>query len=298
MKSKTTVSVGIAAYNEGKNIANILRDVLSQTETNWTLKEVLVYCDGCADNTVEQVNSIKDKRVKAIVGIERKGKYFGMNTIYDAFSGDILIALDADIRMGSLNVLDAMVQPFKDNNVMLVAGNSRPYDPQTFVERGVFSTFKVFSASRSLRTGNTVFGCTGACLGFRKNFIKTTKLKKVINEDAYLYFACISKGYSFRYIKDAVVYYKLPKNFPDYLRQVFRSNPEAVVINLNQHFGDLVAKEFYRPPGFYLWNVFKVFISDPLPVSVVIMINLLTKPLFPIISKRYKLEWFTATSTK
>jgi hypothetical protein len=143
-----------------------------------------------------------------------------------------------------------------------------------------------------------MFGCTGGCLAIRKKLAQQITFPKIKNQDAYMYFTCMKKGYSFRFVKEAVVFYKIPSNLRDYLSQVFRSNPEAVEINLKKHFGDLVQKEFSRGRLFYAKAVLKVFLEDPIPTACIILINALCKPLFPFLSKSNKTTWSVVTSTK
>ena len=191
-----------------------------------------------------------------------------------------------------------MVESFTDKRVMLVGGNSTPFHPITFFQKSVYSTFLVFYRSRKfIKGGNNIFGCTGSILGIRKELAKKIDLPNVINEDAYIYLYCISNKYKFSYQDKAVVFYKLPTILRDYLRQAFRSHPEAVTIELKKYFGALVDKEFHRPFKFYFASIFMTFMENPLEVLYISAVNLLCKPFYKTISGRYKLSWFTASST-
>lgn len=126
---------------------------------------------------------------------------------------------------------------------------------------------------------------------------KKITLPEIINEDAYIYLYCMSTGYAFAYQDNAKVLYMLPTNLRDYLRQAFRSHPEAVEIELKKYFGELVDKEFHRPLKFYVKSVLITFLKHPVEVISMVVIHMLCKPFYSIISSRYKLSWFTATST-
>lgn len=300
MKQTITVSVGISAYNEEKNISNVLKDVLAQKQQGWKLQEILVYSDGSSDNTVKNAQSVKSPFIKVIEDKSRKGKTARIQELFRAVKGDILIMFDADIKIPTQNVITDLVKAFwKDSLLMLAGGNPKPFPPKNFFQRGVYATFKVFYESRiQIRNGDNLFACIGQCLAIRNKFAKEIRFPKIKNEDTYLYFSCKIKGYKFGFVQTAVVYYKLPDTLSDYISQVFRSNPEAVQQNFPRYFGKLVFEEFNRGTRFYLRNVLKVFFSDPLPVTYIIIINLTCKPFFRFFSKSQDMTWNAIRSTK
>lgn len=299
MKKPLTLSIGIAALNEEQKIGGVLANILAQNEEDWTLKEILVYSDGSTDRTNEIVQSIKDKRVKLIADTVRRGKTFRLKQMFAEFSGEILVMFDADITLKDNDVVSKLIAPFSDPNVMLVGGNSRPFPPKTFVEKAVYTTFEVFDDSRNaLRGGHNVFGCTGSILAIRNSYAKKLTLPSLINEDAFLYLSVIKDSFLFKYAKDAVIYYKLPNNFGDYIRQSFRSDPQAVTTELDQYFGKLADDEFARPMSFYVSSALQSFVRNPLGVLIIAFSKCLFIPFYSIVSKNYKLDWFTARSTK
>lgn len=292
------VSVGIAAYNEEKNIRRVLQDILTQKKDGWQLKEILVYDDGSSDDTAREIRAVRSAKIKLIHDAHRRGKTFRLAQMFKAFEGDVLVMFDGDIQFSDGNVITNLVEPFKNIMVMLVGGNSTPFPPVSFFQRCVYSTFDVFYRSRnSINNGNNIFGCTGSILAIRKHLARTVELPDIMNEDAYIYLFCIRKHFLFRYRDNAVIYYTLPSHLKDYLRQAFRSHPEAVEVELRTHFGDLVDREFARPLKFYLYSVFLTFLRKPLEVITISLIHIVCKPFYSHISSRYKLSWFTASST-
>jgi len=297
---KPTISVGIAAYNEENNIQNILRDVLKQKQTDWKLSEVIVYCDGCTDKTVDEIKQLRSPKIRTLGESQRRGKSFGLNQICKTFVSDTIVLFDADIRLGNNNVISNLVRElYKSDMIQVAGGNSIPFKPKNFVENAVYSTFEVFYASRkTIKGGHNIFGCTGACIAMKNIFAKNLHIPNVINDDDFIYFSCIKKGYIFRHVSNAKVYYRLPKTVQDYVRQNIRSNPNAVDVSLFPYFGTLVQNEYYRPIGFYLKEIFKVFINNPGGVFFIIGVNLIFKPLYGILTRNYHLGWYTAKTTK
>lgn len=293
------ISIGIAAYNEEKNIKKVLSGILAQKEQDWKLKEIIVICDGCTDKTVAKAKEVESSFITVLDDGLRKGKTQRLNELFKRAKGEIIIMFDGDIAFSNKNVITNLITPFvTDKKVMLVGGNSRPFPPKTFVEKAVYSTFTVFYESRKkMKKGHNIFGATGSILAARRELVKDLKIPKVVSEDAYLYLYCLSKRHVFKYVDEAVIFYKLPKNFKDYVRQVLRSEPGSVTTEMYPHFGERAIKEFKRPFGFYVSNVLAAWINNPIGVTTIIIINILCKPLQPFVIKNYKLDWFTAHST-
>jgi hypothetical protein len=105
-------------------------------------------------------------------------------------------------------------------------------------------------------------------------------------------------GYRFKYAQRAKVYYKIAANLKDFLRQMFRSYPEAVNLVYKKYFGDLIDKEYFRPKTFYFKAVLEIFIKNPLGTLYMIVLKILAKPFYFYYSRNYRLSWFTAVSTK
>lgn len=299
--NKLNTSVGIVAFNEQNNIRNIISDILSQRQTYFKLNKIYIACGGCTDNTVSIVRSIKSSKIKLIINPNREGKAIDEQKIFNEFKDVYLVMFDADVRLNNKNVINDLIRTISMNkNTALVGGNARPYKPKTFFERSVYSTFKILDKSRNeLKGGNNIYGASGQCLVLEKKLVKNIKFpRNIIAEDDFIYFTNMKLGNDFKYCSKAIVWYKLPKNLVDYFRQVLRADPLAASLNVQTYFGDIVQKEYKRPMRFYLKEVIKVYFSNPLEVSLAISVRIISKFVVPFSSKRYKLEWFTASSTK
>jgi glycosyltransferase involved in cell wall biosynthesis len=296
-----TVAVGIAAYNEEHNIGNVIGDILKQNRDAWRLDKIYIACGGCTDNTVNVVKSMKSDRIKIFINPNREGKAADEQRIFDEFSSDYLVMFDADVRLQGINVINRLIKTFRGNSrIRLVGGNPRPYPPRTFFERAVYGTFGVLDKSRSaIGGGHNIYRCSGQCLAMTKNFAKSIRFPTgLIAEDDFIYFSCLRQNGLFRYCPAAVVMYNLPKKPGDYIRQVFRADPDAAGANVQKYFGPMVQEQYRRPYRFYVPAVLAVFIRNPAGSLLVIAIRLLSKPLVPFVSKQYRLDWYTAKSTK
>lgn len=298
---KVKVSIAIPARNEEGNISALLEQIYSQKRSNWQLSEVIVICDGCQDRTAAQAESFAGENLQVKEYKIRKGKVLRINQILKTFKGEILLILDADIRIKDNRLVENLVKEFSlSQDVKLVGGNVRVYPPETFFQKAILTSYRIYYDSRDqLKNGHNVFGCSGACLALRQDFAKNINLPQgIMAEDVYFYLDCLKQGFEFRHSQKAVVYHKLASNIRDFLRQMFRSHPESVKIVYTKYFGDLVSREFNRPWGFYLKSIFKSFVENPVCTIYMIVLKLVCKPLFYLVSANYKLGWFTAASTK
>src|SRR3989344_3457572 len=94
---KTTITIGIPAYNEEGNIGQLLTSLAKQEFTHVVLSEIIVFSDASTDKTVSIIKNLPMKRVHVIDGNKRRGKSNAMNKIIKATASDILVLLDADI---------------------------------------------------------------------------------------------------------------------------------------------------------------------------------------------------------
>ncbi len=297
-RRKIKLSIAIAAYNEASGIRRVLTKILRQQTNTVKLVEIVVACDGCTDKTAELARSLGNPLIRVIDDHHRMGKTKRLQQLFAECKGEVILMLDADIDLPNVYLLDKICQPFADEQVVLVGGNSRPAHASTFMQKAVLSTFSVFKASRDNHLdGNNLFGCTGSCLAIRGNFARTITFPPIVNEDAYLYFQTLASKLKFRYAKEAVITYKLPTVTSDYLKQVLRSEPMAVNSELQPYFDFDLTPYTQRDKVWLLKQVGKQLVFNPLGVSYVIMLNLLVQPILKHAIQKYSLNWFTAEST-
>lgn len=118
-----SVSVVIAAFNEGKVIQKTLRSVL---DTDYAGElEVIVVDDGSRDDTAEKVEELaaEDPRLRLIQQVNR-GKAAALRHGVTVAHNEIVAFLDAD-TLFERHTLSALVQPLEHPLVGAVSGNAR-----------------------------------------------------------------------------------------------------------------------------------------------------------------------------
>ncbi len=297
---KLTVTIGIPAYNETHNLGKLIADIFTQKQKSWILDEIIVVNDASTDATAELLNSLPSPKITVLAHAKRSGKSQCLNDIFRHFDSHVLILFDADERLHSHLVIEKFVEVFRVRpTVMLLSGDKRPVKPRSFLERGIYATYKIFHESKlRLKGGNNIFGCQGGCIGLQRSFAKSLHLPHIISEDAYMYLECKKRNLTFHYVDNIAVYYKQANTLTDYLRQLFRSTPESVEIFLKKYFGNQVQSEFARPWPFLVAATVSVILDDPLPALFIVCLQLLVRPLIPVMTKKYRVYWPVAVSTK
>lgn len=297
MLNKIKISIGIPAYNESKNIGFLLSGIFAQKfSKNVELLEIIVASDGSTDKTCETVAKFKDKRIRLFEGKERKSKNFRLNQIFEQFSGDMLILLDADIAFYGKNVINNVVKPFGIySNVGLVAGNVQPFPARTLAA----SAFNNYIASlnfikKNIKNGNNVYSVRGPLLALSHKFAKGLNIPPEIPDDRYLYFACLKNGFKFRYEEKAKVFFKSPTTMEEQIIQGkrFIKDRENLFKKVDSN---LINGEYYVPLKLKTFALFLQLIKNPVAYIAMKYIQ------FKVITndnKKRNARWRVARTTK
>lgn len=295
-----TVTVAISAYNEESNIQAFLKSILAQKEDGFILKNIWVYSDGSTDKTTSCAKAIKSNKIKVFDDQKRIGKSSRLNQIYSNLTSDILVQSDADVIFSHPFVIRDIIEPLLNNEgIGMCGGRPMPIKATTLTERAVNFTFEAYDPLRhTLRGGNNIFSVDGRILAYRKELVKKiTVPESMIANDAYTYFACLTLGLKYRYIKSAVVYFRSPQNLHDQIRQNTRfvSSPARMA----EHFAkELVSKEYFIPKSLLWKNMAKQFSKNPLLCFYIFTVNRYCRLKSLIVKKNLSAKWDMAYSTK
>jgi glycosyltransferase involved in cell wall biosynthesis len=111
-KTQSTLTIGIPAYNEAKNIAGLLNSIYSQVYKSVKLTKVIVICDGCSDDTekIVRLNQKKYPTLRLVSSSRRSGKAAVLNKLYDLASTTFLLTIDADVLFQCDQNIELMAQ--------------------------------------------------------------------------------------------------------------------------------------------------------------------------------------------
>ncbi len=297
---KVTVTVAISAYKEAGNIKKFLVSVLMQKEKGFILKEIWVHSDGSTDKTVKLARSLKSKKIKVWDHKKRVGKSTWLNKIYKDLQTDFLVQSDADVVFAHELVIHNLIQPLiKSKKVGMCGGNPVPVSGQTFIESCINLSFESYSKFRSeVRGGNNKFSVDGRILAYKKELVKKISVPAdMIANDLYTYLCCLTEGYKYKFVKNAVVYFRSPTNLKDHLRQNTRF--ESAAIRMRKHFkAELVNKETYIPRKILLKHLAFSFLKKPHMALFILFLNQYCRLLALKREKKLNSVWDIAVSTK
>lgn len=141
------VSIVTVCYNSARTIAKTIESVLAQ---NYSDIEYLIIDGASKDNTIQIVNSYKDKFLEKgltykIISEPDNGIYDAMNKGVSLASGDIIGILNSDDHYASSAIISIVADGFEVNKTdtlygnLLYIKNDKPY---RYWKSGKFHTFK------------------------------------------------------------------------------------------------------------------------------------------------------------
>jgi len=223
---KPTVTIFIPAYNEERNIANIINDIMLQNKKCFTLDQILVISDGSTDNTNSIVRSISNRKLKYLNNTRRLGKVPRINQAFKITESDVMVQIDADVRMKNTQTINNLVKQFdKVSKIGIVCGDHRPLKPVTFIERiSYFGTMVWARTLNKLGDRAIAYRCVGHIRAFSRSFYKSIKMPSKVGstEDTYSFYFAISNNFAVTFAPLSIVEHRLPSTAGDYLKQMVR----------------------------------------------------------------------------
>lgn len=270
-----TVTFAVCALNEEANLANLLESVLVQKVEGFIFEKVLVVSDGSTDKTVEKARSFKSPILEIVAHKKRIGKSSRLNQIFAKTESDILVLADADVIFAKETVIKNLIVPIvKNSKVGMSGGHPIPMEAETLLEKAVNSTLEVYIPLRKrLKGGHNILSATGRIMALRKELYKQiTVPKDTIANDGFTYFCCITKGFIYRYVRKAPVYFRSPQSLKDHISQNTRF---AATIEWMSNFfpPELVRSEYHVPPVLLHQAMLKQFLKNPFLSLYIYLIN-------------------------
>lgn len=260
-----SVSIGIPAYNEEKNIGHLVLSLLSQRLPHVRLEKIIVCSDGSTDNTVKIVQSVTDPRIEIISRKKRGGIMTTQNEIVSRIKSDILVMVDADILPANQHFLEEIVKPFlSDKKVGIVGADTVCAPAHNFTEKIIsFSHMFKKDIYRKLKNGNNIYLCHGRARAMSKQFY--SKLRWIDNypEDSFSYLFCISNNFLFQYAPNAQVVFRSPSTVIEHAKQSIRFFHGKKILE-KYYPKELVQREYKIPPVLLITSSIKSFIKHPI----------------------------------
>ena len=175
-----SVSVIIAAHNEGPHIEHKLRTLLQQDYPATDL-QIILASDGSSDDTVATALGVRDSRI-VVLDLPRVGKAGALNAAVELARNDILVFTDAD-NQWSHDTLGKLLAPLSDPQVGACGGHMIIPDPGHNLSLGdsLYRHYEAWLRQAENRTGcmvsadGALLACAANCSsGFRPRSTMTS----------------------------------------------------------------------------------------------------------------------------
>jgi poly-beta-1,6 N-acetyl-D-glucosamine synthase len=215
------VSIVVPAYNEAVDIEQSVRSLAASDYPEF---EVIVVDDGSMDGTAEIVRGLNLACVRVLRQANR-GKAVALNTGLAAASHDVVVTVDAD-TVFEPDTLRRLVEPFRDEHVGAVAGNTKVANRGGLLGRWQHIEYVMgFNLDRRLydvlQCMPTVPGAVGA---FRRDALAGVGgfSAATLAEDTDVTIALGRAGWRVVYAEDARAWTEAPASWSGLWRQRYR----------------------------------------------------------------------------
>jgi len=293
-KLKHTLTIAIPVFNEAKNIATLLKTLLNQTISQAKLVKIIVISDGSTDTTKEKITTIRSKFISYIEHKDTKGKATRLDEVFKLTNSDILVTLDGDVHIRDKHFVDKLISPIIKNKAEHTSAQIKELPAKSFIGK-VLNASMHFKREMFLNIdhGNNIYTCHGRARAFSKKIYKKISFKKQLAEDAYSYLYGLCNKFAYGFVSDAVVYYKLPENLNDHIKQSRRFIKSKSQL-MEEFSKKLLQKAYKLPKKIVAIALVKTFIKQPSHIAAYIFIVC-----YSIFTGKKTLEgWGTAHSTK
>jgi cellulose synthase/poly-beta-1,6-N-acetylglucosamine synthase-like glycosyltransferase len=221
-----SVTMLIAAYNEEKVLRAKLENTLALDYPEGKL-QVIVAADGSTDQTVEITNSFADQGVRLSFVPERSGKMAAITRAMKLAIGEIVVFSDAN-NMYEVSAIKKLVSPFYDSKIGAAVGAKLIVEDGRNLSSSEGFYWKYESWIKKSET--TVGSCTtavGEIFAIRRRQFVAPEVN-IINDDRYMVFDLLRRGYRVVYIPDARSYEYVSKSAQDELTRRSRITAGAI----------------------------------------------------------------------
>ena len=241
-----TITIGVPAYNEEKNIRPLIVSLLNQEIVSFRLEKLLVVSDGSTDNTVYQVKKIRNRKIELIANPKRQGLPNLENQIFRTVTSDILIVIQADINITDRRLVNKLASEII-NGHHLVSCDIRELPGRSYLSRILaYGMCIKRSAYNSYHDGDNFFTCHGLARAYARDFYSGIQIPSFPGEDFYTYLYCKFHGFRYRFVSDTAVYYRVPETLSEHLLQSARFFTARQL--LSEKFSGLDISSFIRIP--------------------------------------------------
>ena len=250
-QARITIDVVIPAFNEESCIEGLLHDVMIAKSRDWfQIQNIYVISDASTDQTHDIVQRLarRDVRIKLIKKSERKGKYDSVNLAFSISSADVVLFIDADVRLADEHSLAKLLHYFRDNKVALVQGGLVRVHPGFTLHAVRLAAHFDWILVDKIRRQKAMswWSIDARVMALSRDFYRQLVLPCSLADDQFIFYSCIQQGRKFIWADDAIFYYGPSESMADFSHQWSRYF--FYTMKSCQHFGEeLVRRDMSVP---------------------------------------------------
>lgn len=215
-------------YNEEANITRLLNRLLEALEDSKLLYKILIYLDGCTDQTFSAIdfNFQPNNNIKVYSESERKGKVHALNYLTSKIDQtNYVLIIDSDVYF-NLDSISKCTNT-KDGTCIIMPR----IEPLNGSKNNIFARWSLLTCKsyNELRITackqNLLWFISGNFLFFPKNVfdaIYPIQISDIVNEDGYIGWIILKKGFHVQYLPEIIVWSEFPQNYKTFFRQKLR----------------------------------------------------------------------------
>jgi len=255
LQVRLTIDVVIPALNEESFIENVLHDVNMAKQHDWfQIQKIYVISDASTDRTNDIVQRVarRDHRIELIKKRERKGKQDSINLVLSLTSADIVLFIDADVRLANEHSIAKLLHHLRDGENALVQGGLVRVHPGFTPHAAKLASHFDWILVDKIRRQKAMswWSIDGRVMALSRDFFRHLTLPRSLADDQFIFYSCIQQGFKFVWADDAIFYYGPPKSIADFSHQwsryFFYTKKSC------QHFGEELIRREMSVPG--LWR--------------------------------------------
>jgi glycosyltransferase involved in cell wall biosynthesis len=220
-------------------------------QDNWfEIDHIYVISDASTDQTDDIVQQIAngDKKVKLIRKQERKGKQDSINLAFAVSSADVLVIIDADVRLANKHSIAKLLHHFRDGENALVQGGLVRVHPGFTPHAAKLAAHFDWILVDKIRRQKAMswWSIDARVMALSRDFFQRLTLPRSLADDQFIFYSCIQQRRKFVWAEDAIFYYGPPASIADFSHQwsryFFYTNKS------HRYFGkDLIEKDMSVP---------------------------------------------------
>ena len=203
----------IVVHNADKLIVEKIKNTLSLNYAHHDF-EIIVYLDGCHDNTLNKLKSIDSDKLFWINENQHLGKHIGINNAVLQSRADILVFSDADAILEN-NAIVRLLENFSNPTCGGACGQRKISENQGQLRFAQKVYIKIDSFIKYLENMvGSISANDGKLYAVRRKLFKP--VVPAVTDDLYQSMSIIEQGYSFAFERHAEAQIKTPSRNPEH----------------------------------------------------------------------------------